>query len=185
MDFSQILGQFGQFFVGGGEMPPALAELRDWAAELPAHALKRWGVVLLSGIRCGCGGNCHRAAAGTCVICHKPTCLAHAFVSGDAYLSCHQCVHEAAVARGGAGPTHAGPRPTPGPSPDDLRKKYLKMLGLKEGASHEDIRAAFKKLAAKHHPDRARDAVKRAVAEKKFKEINEAFQWLTKEKAAA
>jgi molecular chaperone DnaJ len=55
---------------------------------------------------------------------------------------------------------------------------YYKILGINKGASEEEIKKAFRKLAHKYHPDKGGD-------EKKFKEINEAYQVLSnKEKRA-
>jgi len=55
-------------------------------------------------------------------------------------------------------------------------KDYYEMLGVPRDASQPDIRAAFRKLAAKHHPDRNPDD---AGAEERFKEINEAYTALS------
>ncbi len=49
---------------------------------------------------------------------------------------------------------------------------YYQVLGVSKGASQEEIKKAFHKLAHKHHPDKGGD-------EKKFKEINEAYQVLS------
>jgi curved DNA-binding protein len=54
-------------------------------------------------------------------------------------------------------------------------KDYYATLGVKENASADDIKKAFRKLARKYHPDVAKDA---ATAEEKFKEINEAYEVL-------
>ncbi|MEK6897592.1 MAG: DnaJ domain-containing protein, partial [Nanoarchaeota archaeon] len=55
---------------------------------------------------------------------------------------------------------------------------YYEVLGVSKTASQDDIKKAFHKLAHKHHPDKGGD-------EKKFKEINEAYQILSdKEKRA-
>ena len=53
---------------------------------------------------------------------------------------------------------------------------YYKALGVDKGASPEDIKKAFRKLAVKYHPDRNPD---NKVAEDKFKEINEAYAVLS------
>lgn len=47
-----------------------------------------------------------------------------------------------------------------------------KILGIEPGASEKEVKAAFKKLAKKHHPDVGGD-------EAKFKEINAAYSMLT------
>lgn len=56
-------------------------------------------------------------------------------------------------------------------------KDYYDILGLKKGASAEDIKRAYRKMAHQFHPDKA--AGDRATAEEKFKEINEAYQILS------
>jgi curved DNA-binding protein len=54
-------------------------------------------------------------------------------------------------------------------------KNYYDVLGVAKGASAEDIKKAFRKLARLYHPDVAKDKV---TGEKKFKEINEAYEVL-------
>jgi molecular chaperone DnaJ len=51
-------------------------------------------------------------------------------------------------------------------------KDYYKVLGLKKGASIEDIKKSFRKLARKHHPDLNPGD---KAAEERFKEVNEAY----------
>ncbi len=52
---------------------------------------------------------------------------------------------------------------------------YYETLGVERGASKEEIKKAFKKLARKYHPD----LNKEAEAEDKFKQINEAYEVLS------
>lgn len=59
-----------------------------------------------------------------------------------------------------------------------IRKNYYKILGLKPGANEEEIKKAFRRLSKKYHPD----INKSPDAEEKFKEINEAYRALTKNK---
>lgn len=49
---------------------------------------------------------------------------------------------------------------------------YYGTLGLNRGASEDDIKKAYRKLAMKHHPDRGGD-------QNKFKEISTAYEALT------
>ncbi|WP_195263261.1 molecular chaperone DnaJ [Clostridium sp. 1001275B_160808_H3] len=55
-------------------------------------------------------------------------------------------------------------------------KDYYASLGLEKGASDEEIKKAFRKLAIKYHPDKNQGDKE---AEDKFKEINEAYQVLS------
>jgi curved DNA-binding protein len=54
---------------------------------------------------------------------------------------------------------------------------YYKALGVDKGASLEDIKKAYRKLALKYHPDRNPTDKKRA--EEKFKDISEAYAVLS------
>jgi curved DNA-binding protein len=53
-------------------------------------------------------------------------------------------------------------------------KDYYAILGLSRGASDDEIKRAYRKLARKYHPD----VSKEAGAEEKFKEVAEAYQTL-------
>lgn len=52
-------------------------------------------------------------------------------------------------------------------------KDYYQILGVSRDASDEEIKKAYRRLAHKYHPDKA------GGDEKKFKEINEAYQVLS------
>lgn len=55
-------------------------------------------------------------------------------------------------------------------------KNYYDVLGISKGASKEEIKKAFRKLAHKYHPD------KKGGDEAAFKDINEAYQVLADDK---
>jgi len=54
-----------------------------------------------------------------------------------------------------------------------MNKDYYNVLGVDKGASKEEIKKAFYKLAHKYHPD------KKGGNEAKFKQVNEAYQVLS------
>ena len=56
------------------------------------------------------------------------------------------------------------------------KRDYYEVLGLQKGASIDDIKKAYRKLAMKYHPDRNPD---NKEAEEKFKEAAEAYEVLT------
>lgn len=58
-------------------------------------------------------------------------------------------------------------------------KDYYEILGIEKGASQDDVKKAFRKLAAKYHPD------KKTGDEAKFKEISEAYAVLSDAKKRA
>ena len=60
-----------------------------------------------------------------------------------------------------------------------MAKDYYNILGVSKGASDEEIKKAYRKLAHKYHPD------KKGGDEAKFKEINEAYQILSDKKKRA
>ena len=57
-----------------------------------------------------------------------------------------------------------------------MAKDYYEILGVPKGASEDEIKRAYRKLAHQYHPD------KNNGSEKKFKEINEAYQVLGNQK---
>ncbi len=59
-------------------------------------------------------------------------------------------------------------------SPVDLEKSY-KALKIKKGATLDEIKSAYRKLARRYHPDLN---PKNRRAEARFKEITEAYQIL-------
>ncbi len=61
------------------------------------------------------------------------------------------------------------------------KRDYYEILGLQRGASTDDIKSAYRKLALKWHPDRWIDGSEseKKTAEEKFKEASEAYSVLS------
>jgi molecular chaperone DnaJ len=58
-------------------------------------------------------------------------------------------------------------------------KDYYQILGLERGASKDEVKKAFRKMAAKYHPD------KKSGDEEKYKEVTEAYSVLGDDKKKA
>lgn len=57
------------------------------------------------------------------------------------------------------------------------QRDYYEVLGIQRGASADEVKSAFRKMARQYHPD----VNKEADAEERFKEINEAYAVLSDE----
>jgi curved DNA-binding protein len=60
-----------------------------------------------------------------------------------------------------------------------MAEDYYKLLGVEKGASEEEIKKAYRKLAMKYHPDHTKGD---KAAEEKFKKISEAYAVLSDKK---
>ncbi|HWQ59146.1 MAG TPA: DnaJ domain-containing protein [Clostridia bacterium] len=60
-----------------------------------------------------------------------------------------------------------------------------KVLGVSRDASQEEIRAAYLALVKRYHPDKYQDPSLKSLADERLKEINEAYDLITKRSAAS
>ena len=63
-----------------------------------------------------------------------------------------------------------------------MRDPYS-VLGVSQNASDEEIKKAYRELARKYHPDNYQNNPLADLAEEKMKEINEAYDAITKQRA--
>lgn len=61
------------------------------------------------------------------------------------------------------------------------KRDYYEILGVPKDAAKDQIKASYRKLALKHHPDKNKDA----GAEEKFKELSEAYAVLSDDEKRA
>ena len=205
MNFSGIFSQiFGQ---AADHLPidnPEVAQAVRVLSKLQMHLQGKWRQAQHMGMHCeqhvrnqfGEHLRCVEPMSGTCAACRRPVCLHHsAIVAENGDLICFACIgvaQKVARAESTRGATdysepqgekakgNQGPKTQSGPSPEDLeklRKKYLKRLKLTGEPAEDEIRAAFRREAAKAHPDRA-PAAQREKAHKTFVGLGEARDWL-------
>ena len=74
------------------------------------------------------------------------------------------------------------PSGDPPPRGDDRPRDPYEALGLAPGASPDEVRRAYRELAAKYHPDKVEHLGEefRRLAERRFREINEAYEALNR-----
>src|ERR1700733_12815736 len=79
-------------------------------------------------------------------------------------------------ARARGAPTRAAGCATPRESMADASQRdHYEVLGIVRGASPDEIKAAFRRLASQHHPDKNPNDPHAAV---RFKELNPSYQIL-------
>ena len=176
-------------------------ELRPWVGNLVPAATRKWLPRIAGGVICEVPlmkrgekvGDCEHFGVAACDVCYKPVCLDHSRIDQHGDAICYVCVADAVhtvppVQRERARQQHGNatppprerrqaPPPSQGPSPEQVNA-WLKVLGMKPGAKWDAVRVAHRKLSAQHHPDKAKGARAKTVAEARYKEVQVAFNAL-------
>ena len=66
-----------------------------------------------------------------------------------------------------------------------MKGNPYEILGISRNASEEEIKKAYKELVKKYHPDMHQNNPLSELAEEKFKEIQEAYEYLIKNKTSS
>lgn len=187
-NFEELIGRVAGMFADG--LPSRLWEqLRPLLGTFGEAIATKWSLHVASAIRCGHqyrnNRQCDELSVVVCEVCGCPCCLRHASIALEtADAICARCVsaalrrriaEDAASGTTGRWRQRASSRTS---KPEDLeRARYLRALGLTGSPSWDEVHAAFRKLAAKEHPDRFR-AEERDAAEKRFADIVSAYEAL-------
>lgn len=180
---SLAVGQASRQFVG---VDPTTTVVVRLAGRLQEHVFGRWREAAATRLPCavrfqannGAVAVCTESMIGACVCCRQPVCIEHANVSlstGDPI--CFGCIELARQSRA------SDPAGAPPPAQVNveqerkLRRKYLRLLKLKGQPTEDEIRQAFKREAAKAHPDR-QPAADKDKAHKRFVQLGTARDWL-------
>lgn len=138
-------------------------QLLQWGSLLARNATVRWAQNAANPQYCA-SKDCEAQGLVPCAACGKLYCLGHVLVSYHAEGICEPCALEFVATKRKRGPSDA-----------ELVADALKVLRLPKGATWDDVRTAYRALAAKHHPDKQKTPAARAKAEKRMKEINAAY----------
>lgn len=160
-------------------------EISPWLRDLMQLAGVKWLERLAADVKCqvarrdkdGVAHVCLNASVLECLVCHRPICIRHAFIDSSGEGVCFPCVGGQMHATGHVPKDHEPAKSNGKPDGEEIgwARKTLK---VKASASWDDVRAAWRKQSAKHHPDRVQDDDAKIKAEAKFKDVQKAFEML-------
>lgn len=160
-----------------------LGRYSSWASGMLTQ-VQRWSQAAEQGATCGCLlktpaglALCRGAAIGRCWACENWCCLEHAFVNPSRLVcaGCAASIHQMRQPKGPAAQAAPAAPKAPGMSRDEA----FKVLRLTPDASLEEIRAKYKKLVFRNHPDKSKDEEDRLRRTSRTARLNAAFVVLT------
>jgi len=192
-EFLRRVGEvIGTFQATPGSMHRRIwTELGPWLQSLTMEAAPKWLSQLAAQQACHCAAlehgvpqHCQRIAVVTCTLCRGATCLEHAFIDRTGDAICYVCASRVMASVGPGARPPAQQRPPPPPHVPDITKELAwarKQLKVGVFATLQELHTAHRQLSAHWHPDRYRTEAQKANAERRFKEIQRAFELLKKD----
>ena len=154
-----------------GPQKRVIDQLSEFAGHFTRNAVSKWPGEVAPATQCVMQ-ECEGEAILRCLGCGHPVCLAHIHVSHRADGVCDHCVRDLLESR-----PQAASRTGRTPGPAEIRAS-LRRLRLPRAATWVEIQRAHRRLAAEHHPDRAKTPAQRLKMEQKAAQINAAFATL-------
>lgn len=183
---SQVFGQAAaQVTTSDPETTVAIRIL----GRVQAHVFGRWRMAQRQGLGCELhfappgqpAARCRQPMIGLCSVCQRPVCLSHAAVHLETGTPlCFGCIELARSVTAQGHRSASAPPQADEQERTKLRRKHLRRLRLKGHPTEAEILAAFKRLAARAHPDRQPPG-QQAVATKRFKALGQSRDWLLSE----
>lgn len=163
-----------------------LGRYSTWASGMLTQ-VQRWAQATEQGATCACLlktpaglALCRGPAIGKCWACDGWCCLEHSFVNPSRLLcaGCAASIHQLRQQK-------QPPQNTP-PKPSGMtRAEAFKELRLTEDATPDEIRAKYKKLVFRNHPDRSKDDGDKIRRTSRTARLNAAYAVLTAQEAKA
>lgn len=204
-DLAEAAGRVAVAFQAAPQGVPkrVWAQLNPWLRQLVLNATGKWLPRVTANVPCQVPvyrqrapiGPCQNNAVALCDVCGRMTCLDHCRVDQFGDAICYLCIMEAMQRRDAAGETpppnrgqppwereeeheHHAHAPPGAPSQADqaaVRAAY-RMLGVRQAATDEELKAALKAKLARWHPDKFKSESRKQQAEEKFKQIQAAYE---------
>jgi hypothetical protein len=153
-------------------------QVQQWGTALLTNAVRVWPGNLAHQVVCESpdvrGGKrrlCRNLSIVVCDVCGRRCCLEHVRIDYYAGAICEPCIGEAKARQRAKVKATGAAR--------DVRE-LLRVLRLKPGATWEEVRAQYRKLAFKYSADRPQTARMREKNTERLKALNLAFEGLRK-----
>ena len=164
-------------------------ELGPWLRSLTVEAAPKWLSRLGAELPChvieaDLRRPCARHAVALCMLCGRSTCLEHSFIDRAGEAICYVCASIAlGQSRGHAQAAHQHQHQERiDPRTDERELVWARRtLKITAQATLDEAHARHRKLSAQWHPDRYTTDKQKADAERRFKDIQRAWDIVRKD----